>query len=497
MKLPERHVLSKSTFIKGVQCTKALYLNKHHKEFKEEPDAAQMAIFAQGTSVGELAQQLFPGGVDCSPESYYNFQEAVVRTQAEIEKGTKIIYEAAFQFNGVLAALDILVKDRGGWKAYEVKSSTSISETYLLDATIQYYAITNSGLPLKDISIVYINNQYEKNGPLDVHELFAMESVRADVLELLPGIPGKVEELKKVLNQKTVPKVDIGPHCSNPYTCDFQGHCWKNIPENSVFTIARLTEAKKFELYNQKVIAFKDIPDDAPLNDNQWMQVESELNNNTSIDKKKLKEFVKDLQYPLYFLDFETFGTAVPVFDKSRPYQQLVFQYSLHCLPTAKGKLIHSEFLAEANGSDPRSLFVEKLIADCGTEGDILVYNIGFERGKLNELVLQFPKYKTKLDYIISRLKDLMIPFQQRWYYTPSMQGSYSIKKVLPALVPEMSYDDLEIQEGGTASILFAAMLTGIFNGDTEKVRKDLLDYCRMDTMAMVEIYRKVKGVCS
>ena len=448
----EKHILSKSSFLKGCQCQKALYMSKHNRGLKEESDTALQAIFAKEKKVGELAQQLFPGGVDCTPVSAFEFQEAVVRTREEIAKGTKVIYEAAFQYDGVLAALDILVKDKSGWKVYEVKSSTSVTETYELDATIQYFAITNSGIALKDISIVHINNQYVKEGLIDVHELFTIASVKERVLELLPGIPAKVAELKAVLSMDKIPDMDIGPHCNSPYSCDFAGHCWEHIPDYSVFNIARLTETRKFELYKKNIINFIDIPDDYPLNENQWMQVKSELNNTTTIDKKKIKEFLNDLHYLQYFMDFETFSTTIPVFDKSKPYQQLVFQYSLHILPSAKGELQHKEFLAEANGTDPRIPFIEKLITDCGTTGDILVYNIGFERGKLSDLALSFPKYKVAINNIIARLKDLMIPFQQRWYYTPAMQGSYSIKKVLPALVPVMSYSNLNIQEGTTAS---------------------------------------------
>ncbi len=374
----EKHILSKSTFLKGCQCAKALYLSKHNRGLREEPDAALQTIFTQGKKVGELAQQLFPGGVDCTPVSVFDFQEAVVRTKEEIAKGTKIIYEAAFQYDGLLAALDILVNDKSGWKAYEVKSSTSVTETYELDATIQYFAITNSGIELEDISIVHINNQYEKNGAIDVHQLFTITLVKQRVLQLLPGIPSKVAELKAVLNAKNIPDVDIGLHCNSPYKCDFFSHCWQHIPDYSIFNIARLLETKKFELYKRNIINFVDIPDNYPLNENQWMQVNSELNNSTTIDKKKIKTFVDDLKYPLHFMDFETFATAIPIFDKSKSYQQLVFQYSLHILPSAKGELQHKEFLAETNGADPRIPFIEKLINDCGTTGDILVYNIGF-----------------------------------------------------------------------------------------------------------------------
>jgi len=490
----KKHILSKSTFIKGLQCNKALYFHKHRKNLRDDLSAAQEAIFAQGTSVGELACELFPGGVDCSPESYFDFQQAVIRTQEEIDKGTKIIYEAAFQYNGVLAALDILVKHDDGWRAYEVKSSTKVSETYELDASIQYYCITNSGVDLKDISIVYINNQYVKDGEIDVHELFTVESVLDRVQNYLAKIPNQVAHLKIVLKQEEEPVVDIGPHCNSPYKCDFSGHCWKHVPEYSAFNISRLRTEKKFDLYNRDAINFHDIPDNYPLNDNQWMQVKSELNNESFIDKSAIKKFVGELNYPIYHLDFETFASAVPVFNGSRPYQQLVFQYSLH-IEHKNGQLDHQEFLAEVNGEDPRIKFIEHLLSDCGNSGDVLVYNIGFERGKLFDLIEFSPKHNMPILKIIDRLKDLMVPFRDRAYYTPEMQGSYSIKKVLPALVPDLSYKMLNIQEGGTASNTFSQMVQGNFDTDVVQTRKDLLAYCEMDTFAMVKILEVLKRV--
>ncbi len=490
----QKHTLSKSTFIKGMQCNKALYLYKYNRELMDDLSAAQEAIFAQGTSVGELACELFPGGVDCTPDSYFEFQEAVIRTTEEIEKGTEIIYEAAFQYNGVLAALDILVKHEDGWRAYEVKSSTGVSDTYELDAAIQYYCITNSGIELKDISIVHINNQYVKDGPIDIHELFTIESVLERVQNHLAKIPNQVSHLKNILKQEEEPVIDIGPHCSSPYQCDFAGHCWKHVPEYSAFNIARLRADKKFDLYEKNAINFHDIPDDYPLNENQWMQVNSELNNETFIDEEQVRKFVSELNYPLYHLDFETFTTAVPIFDGSRPYQQLVFQYSLH-IEHEDGTIEHKEYLAEANGVDPRIKFIDQIIEDCSGTGDVLVYNIGFERGKLFDLIEAFPDCKIPILKIIDRLKDLMIPFRERWYYTPEMQGSYSIKKVLPALVPELSYKDLNIQEGGTASNTFGQMVQGTFDGDIEQTRKDLLAYCELDTLAMVKILEKLREV--
>ncbi|MBI9041955.1 DUF2779 domain-containing protein [Lutibacter sp.] len=492
----EKAILSKSTFIRGLQCEKSLYLYKHNYNLRDVASPQLQAIFSQGTNVGLLAQGLFPEGVDASPENYYEMAKSVVKTLQFIKDGEQIIYEATFQYNGVIVALDILVKDQYGWRAYEVKSSTSVSDTYIMDAAIQYYTIVNSGIDLKDISIVHINNQYVKDGDIDIHELFSVESVYDKVLEVLPSIPNQIARFKTVIAQKEVPVMDIGSHCNNPYSCDFKGQCWNHIPDYSIFNISRLTADKKFELYQNGVINFDQLDlSTAPLNEKQQVQVISELEQKTFIDKPNIQHFVNNLEYPIYHLDFETMTAAVPIYNNSRPYQQLVFQYSLH-IEKQNGEITHKEYLAEANPNlDPRDAFVKQLIEDCGTYGDVLVYNIGFERGKLNDLMALYPQYTFEINNIIIRLKDLMTPFQKKWYYSPKMIGSYSIKYVLPALVPELSYQDLEIKEGGTASNTFTQMVIGTFQGDIEKTRKDLLEYCKMDTFAMVKILEKLKTI--
>lgn len=486
-------LLSKSTLLRGLTCPKSLYLYKNNRDLMESISPQQEAIFEQGTNVGVLAQELFPGGVDCSPEKYYELEKAANETQEAIDRGESIVYEAAFIFDSVYVALDILVKEEEGWKAYEVKSSTSVKEIVKWDAAIQYYVITNSGLALKDISIVLINTDYVKNGAIDVHQLFSIVSVYEDVQNILPAIPSHVASLKGMLGNKEVPVQDIGMHCLKPYTCDFIGHCWSHVPEYSVFNIANLRKNKMFELYSEGVVDIKEIETNSELlNEKQQMQVQLEISQEDFVDKGEIQNFLNNLNYPLYFLDFETMGSAVPIFDHSRPYQQLVFQYSLHIQEEEGGTVIHKEFLAEADGSDPRLAFAEQMIADCGKSGDVIVYNISFEKGKIEDLMELFPNNAEALGGIRDRLVDLMIPFQKRWYYKPEMQGSYSIKKVLPALVPELSYSNLEIKEGGMASTIFSQMAAKTFKGDYEKTRKDLLEYCKLDTWAMVKILEKL-----
>ena len=224
------------------------------------------------------------------------------------------------------------------------------------------------------------------------------------------------------------------------------------------------------------------------------MQVESEIDGKSHINKKEIKKFLSNLNYPLYYLDFETINPGIPKYQGTRPYQQVLFQYSLHINQTEDSELQHKEYLADPN-KDPRIGFIEQLISECGDSGDILVYNIGFERGRLNELIEQFPYYKASLQSIVSRLKDLMVPFQNKWYYTPEMKGRYSIKNVLPALVPDLTYDTLNIKEGGMASSTFLSMVNNTFKGNESNVRDDLKEYCKRDTYAMVRILEKLKDL--
>lgn len=492
MNKPLPHLLSKSTFIRGKKCLKSLYLNKHCKNLRDELSDQQQFIFTQGTSVGELAQQLFPGGIDCSPESYYDFQEAVVKTHKAIKEGHSVIYEAAFQFNDVLVALDILVKKDDKWYAYEVKSSTKVSETYELDATVQYYVITNSGINLQDISIIHINNEYVKNGDLDIKQLFKTVSVKNEVKLNLPSIPEDIDIMKCTLKAKEVPSINIGKHCHSPYTCDFIGNCWKHIPENdSVFDLSN-ARGKQWDLYNQGILKIKDIPNNFDLNEKMLIQVNGVKINESIIDNESIQSFLNDIEYPVYHLDFETYGNVIPSLDNTRPYQQVVFQYSIHKQEKPNGPVQHFEYLAEPNNLNFREELIEKMIQNCGNIGQVLVYNQGFESSKIKDMIESFPKYKLELENILSRLKDLMIPFRNKWYYTPEMKGSYSIKKVLPAIIPSLSYDSLEIKDGGTASNTFATMMNGSFGGDTESTRKNLLKYCELDTYAMVEILNKL-----
>jgi hypothetical protein len=488
------HILSKSTYMRGRQCPKALWLYKNRRELMPPVDAARQAIYDAGTEVGLLAQQLFPGGVDCTPESARDFGPAIAATQRAIAEGATVIYEAAFVHEGVLAALDILVKDEGGWKAYEVKSSSSAKEYQWHDAALQAHVIEGCGIALADISIVHLDPAYVRQGPIDVRQLFRITSVKHLVDVERKDVPARIAALKAVLQEPEAPAVDIGPQCSSPFACDFRGHCWAQVPkEGSVFQLTRAM-GRDWELYRRGIVLLKDIPDSEPLSATQHRQVEGARHGRASIDRPALQRWVQGLRYPLHHLDFETFASAVPLYDGCSPYQQLPFQYSLHVQRARGATPEHREFLADGSG-DPRPAFVERLLADIAPEGDILAYNATFEKMILKQLAQHMPQHAEALHALIARTKDLHTPFKAGWYVVPAMNGRTSIKVVLPALVPHLRYTDLAVQQGDAASLLFLQLLTGTLTGDVAQLRRDLLAYCKLDTLAMVELLAVLEEV--
>ncbi len=468
----------------GCQCPKRLFLHKFRPDLKNPRDEQGQAIFDSGTRIGELAQSLFPGGVDATPPDSYSYHFSVAKTKEFIEQGETIIYEAAFQFEGVLCALDILVKKKDGWYGFEVKSTTSVKQQHIQDAALQYFVVTNCGISLQDISIIYLNNQYTRNGELDINQLFTTESVLNEVFEQQEFITNKVPELESLLAERKEPQVDIGSHCSEPYECDFTNHCWSHIPKvDSVFDLAPKTAWK---LYEEGYKHLDEIPEDYDLNGNVAMQLAHYRSGETHINSEEIKKFLKPLTYPLCFFDFETIMPGIPEFDVSSPYQQIPFQFSLHIQRENGTEIEHHAFLGDGV-TDPRKALIEEVIRVLGQAGSILCYNMGFEKARINDLSKIYPQHEDALLAIDERIVDLMIPFQKRWYYHPEFKGRYSIKKVLPVLIPELRYDALGIQEGGMASLVYSQLKYQ--DEETKQLqRKQLLAYCELDTLAMVRI---------
>ena len=325
-------------------------------------------------------------------------------------------------------------------------------------------------------------------GELDLQTLFTIDDVTELTLSRLADVPQQLADMRQTL-EGGEPGIDIGSHCTDPYECDFRPYCWQHIPEYSIFDIANLRNNRKFALYYGGILHMKDIPADFTLSDNMKIQVEAELSGRDFINFHNIREFLSTVTEPLGFLDFETFMEPLPSYDLQRPYQQIPFQYSLHI--HEKCRLLHFEFLGDP-GQDPRRSFIEKMLADTEPCRTILVYNKAFEVTRLLEMASIFPEFAAEIEAIITRIIDLMAPFRNKDYYVKAMCGSHSIKYVLPALVPDLSYDNLAIADGEMAMLAYSRL--GKISDEAEKVeiRQALLDYCQLDTFAMVRIWEKL-----
>ncbi|MGB4205971.1 MAG: DUF2779 domain-containing protein [Bacteroidales bacterium] len=324
-----KHALSKSAFIRGWQCHKALYLYKKRYYLRDKLTPEQLAKFKRGTNIGILARDLFPEGVDASPSTPFQYSKSVAYTQSLISQNTETIYEAAFIYHDVLAALDILTFQDGKWYGYEVKSSLAISETYLMDAALQYYVITGSGLKLDGIFIIYMNKDYVLDGEPKLNELFIQQNVTKDILKLQPFVEQEIKEQLAVIKLSKSPAIDIGTYCDYPYPCDFKGHCWKHVPQNSVFKLQWLDEIQKFDLYYKGILLPDNIPDDFITNPVQIRKLKAHKENIILTDKASLKEFLGKRNHPVCFLRVWYHKPALPLFDGLKPYEQLPFFISV------------------------------------------------------------------------------------------------------------------------------------------------------------------------
>ena len=484
--------ISKSKYCRGVQCPKMLWMDLHMPEKAE--DVLSETVMANGNMVGELAREYF-GSYELVP---FDYQKQVMadKTAELMKAGAENIAEAAFYVDGLYCAVDILHRDGDGYDIVEVKSSTHVSDIYLEDMSFQYYVLQRCGVPVKKVCILYLNSHYVRRGPLELDKLFVLEDYTEIAQKKASVVAENIAVFRDYIRNEEEPEKDIDVCCASPYDCAYYSYCSRHLPTPSIFNIRRLPSAKKYEYYHQGIVSYQDIIEkQPPLGPKQVKQVESEFFSRADeIRPRAVKAFLKKLRYPLYHLDFETFQQAVPLYDGISPYDQIPFQYSLH-IEQEDGTLEHREFLAQ-EGTDPRRAVAEHLCADIPTDVCVLAYNMRFERSVLQGLADFFPDLAEHLLAVRENIQDLMIPFQNQDYYSRAMQGSYSIKYVLPALCPgdpELDYHALDgVHNGGEASAAFADMP----NHTPEEIaviRRNLLAYCGLDTLAMVKVLEKLR----
>ena len=431
-----------------------LWLKKNDPSKIPPVDAATQAMFDAGHAFEPYVESLFPEGVTLGFSDFDEYRSLPLRTQQALESGAQVVFQPRFEWNGFTCISDIVsvVGDKT-IDLYEIKSSTRVKPDHLYDLAFQKIVLEGNGFTVRNISVIHVNNQYVREGEVNPRELTMFANVTAEVNEVAIKTPEYMAAAKKAAAQAEMP--DPNPELAKLGSKSEWMKVYENIfpPEPKVW------------------------PEDTrPV-----------------INKQEIERFLGGLQYPLYFFDYETMQGLVPYFDGQRPYQQVPFQYSLHILQSPDAELEWKEYLHREN-SDPSRPLVEQLIQDIGSEGTVLVWYEAFEKARNTELGDMLPEYKEAMEAINDRVVDLIIPFKNKWYDDPRFGGSASIKQVLPVLCPELSYKGLGIQEGGSAQRLWMeAILDNKRVDQKDQILADLIEYCKLDTLAMVEIYKKLR----
>ena len=498
--------LSKSKYCNFWQCPKMAWLNKYKPEEKTE-DSGLDAVLTRGNEVGDLAMGLFGDFVEVTAysEDKLDLHAMIKRTKEEIDKGTEVICEASFSYNGLYCAVDILKKEDDGYAIYEVKSSSDGEEepepkaVYVADISYQKYVLENCGINVTGTNLVTLNKDYVREDELDIQKLFLIINVDDRVRDEIANVEPNLAKAEIVLNDAHEPDYDLADRCHDPYDCQFWNYCTRNLPEKNVFSLYRMPFKKKIDLYRKGIIDYKDllICEDI-TNKTQIRQMEFSLQDKgTYVESDNIRDFLKNLSYPLYFLDFETMQPAVPQFKGTKPYQQIPFQYSLHYIEKEGGELKHKEFLA-VSGEDPRRAIAEALCRDIPMNVCTTAYNKSFECTRLKELAGTYPDLSEHLLNILDHIVDLLIPFQSGYYYNKAMGGSFSIKSVLPAIFPndpELDYHNLEGVHNGSDAMNIFPKIQFMEPEEQERARRNLLKYCELDTYAMVKVWQELVRV--
>ena len=483
-----KHRLSKSTFLRAVQCPKSLYLYQYYKNLRQPPTTDRQALLNRGQEVGTLAWACFPEGVDARTGEAFRYGKAVQRTQRLIREGTTTLFEATFQEDGVLVMVDVLTCRNGYWEAIEVKSSARVARHHIKDGALQYHVLKQAGISLNDFGIMHLNKQYVRKGSLEVNALFTRESILNQVLKKQPWVRDTIAYGKAVLDKPTVPKTPIGKQCTNPYPCDFINYCWQHVPKDSVFNLGHLDADTKFTWFKEGYRAINDLDPEAIESPAIALQVRSHQQQQPYMDHKALAAFMANFTYPLTFMDFEAIMPAVPVFEGTRPFQKMAFQYALHRQAKPGGELSLKSWIATP-GEPPHGPFLEQFLADTAGKGDLVVFEDTLERQILANLKQEFPAYADALQDRLDRIRDLRHPFKHMHYYHPAMKGDFSLQGIYEALFGR-DQTEKAIEDGGIAAIRYEHLLTGDWEPATIEARlAELEAYCAGDTLALARIF--------
>ncbi len=481
--------LSKSRFLAGLQCHKRLYLDCFEPEIASPIDALTRSVLHAGHAVGVIARKRFPGGVLVDHE-HLAHEHAVAATREMLaDQAVPAIYEAAATGDSVRIRADILARAPGDTFALvEVKSTTRVKPEHEWDVAVQLYALEAAGLPIHRAYLMHLDRSYVyRGGDHDMERLFALEEITETVRSRQGDVRRALTGMRVALARREPPSIAVGAHCEQPRVCPFYDHCHDGLPADPFAALPRLSRKLRERIDDAGIVSLDELPFDfhglSPL---QRRALEA-LRSGSRIVDPAVRTSLSGIRFPVHFLDFETFSPAIPIYVGTHPYDAIPFQWSDHVLHE-DGGVEHYGFLHDGVG-DPRREFAERLLQVTSNASSVIVYS-NFEDQRLADLQLVLPDLSERFGNLRAKLVDLL-PIIRRHVYDPAFGTSFSIKSVLPAMIPSLGYDDLEIQEGSLASIAFAEMMSPETPPERrENLRADLIAYCRRDTEALLELFK-------
>ncbi len=494
VKRARNHTLSKSRFTAGLQCPKRLYLMCHSPRLADPVSRAQQALFDSGARVGELARRRFPGGTLIAESHLQHAKAERATARAMRDPRVPALYEAAFTFDGIRIRVDIL--ERVGSDTFdlvEVKSATRVKEEHPYDVGVQLHVLRGLGIAVRRAGLLHLNRSYVYlgGGEYDLDKLFVFQDLREIIEEILPSIEEDLDGMREVLALAGPPDIEVGSRCKSPYPCPFYLHCHAGEPEHPIHELYRANDVLLSRLRERGIRDIREIPGDFEgLSAIQARMRRCVISNRPKIEPA-ISRKLRSLRPPIHFLDFETFNPALPRFPATRPYDVIPFQWSNHILE-GNGEIRHLEHL-DGGDTDPRPSFTRSLLEATEGAGPIVTYS-GFENARLRDLAEVFPDLAPAIKARSARIVDLL-PLVRRHCYHPAFHGTFSIKDVLPAIVPGTGYDDLEIRDGDVASLTYEEMIDpGTTKARAASLRKQLLAYCKRDTEGMLKLYETFRG---
>jgi hypothetical protein len=489
--------LSKSDYTTYLKHPAWLWIKKHAKTILPPIDPATQAIFDTGHEFEQYAEALYPGGLTLGFSDYDEYLSLPERTLQALDEGITTIFQGRFEHEQLTFICDVIqVVDKKEVDLIEIKSSTSAKPEHMVDLAFQMVVLEKCGYSVRNISVIHVNNQYVRTGAIDPKGITAISDVTERVKDIRDFTLSKIDEALAVMALDECP--DVSPLYADKTVFGEWLAIYKHMKSpkpGSIYDLCQMDANTLQNLQTSNIAYIKDIPKDFALKPKQAMQVEALRQGKPTIHADKIKEYLDTFTFPLYFFDYETLSSLVPYFDGLKPYQQLPFQYSLHILESADAELRHVEFLHKDKVSPAESL-TKTLVSHIGDSGTIITWNMGFEKSCNSIIGSLLPEYAEFYEKLNNRIVDLMLPFSQNWYIDAGFKGSASIKYVLPVLVPELSYKTLGIQEGASAQRHWMeAVLDGKRDAEKQQILDDLIEYCKLDTLAMVEIYKVLKAL--